>query len=205
MPTTPTYALPYPAASDPADVPIDMQELADRLEVVMPTLRAKLPLLTALPGSPVDGDEVIFTNSLTNPAWAFHLRYVAAATRKWWCIGGVPHRAETNPAAVLTLATWITGASLVAPAPGLYIVTVSASAQLGATATAGLFGPGIVGAGAPVVNYQFGAAAGVYLPTVQATVTATAGQSICTYIQQTGGTAGTLNLNRLHAMAAYLD
>ena len=32
MPTTPTYALPYPAASDPADVPTDMNELATALD-----------------------------------------------------------------------------------------------------------------------------------------------------------------------------
>ena len=38
MPATPTYALPYPAAGDPADVPVDMQELADRIEAVLPTV-----------------------------------------------------------------------------------------------------------------------------------------------------------------------
>jgi hypothetical protein len=38
MPTTPIYALPYPAASDPADVPLDMQELAERVEAVFPTV-----------------------------------------------------------------------------------------------------------------------------------------------------------------------
>jgi hypothetical protein len=32
MPTTPIYQLPYPAASDPADVPLDMRELADAIE-----------------------------------------------------------------------------------------------------------------------------------------------------------------------------
>jgi hypothetical protein len=32
MPATPIYALPYPASSDPADVPLDMQKLADRIE-----------------------------------------------------------------------------------------------------------------------------------------------------------------------------
>jgi hypothetical protein len=32
MPTTPIYALPYPAATDPADVPLDMQELAEAVE-----------------------------------------------------------------------------------------------------------------------------------------------------------------------------
>lgn len=32
MPATPVYQLPYPAAADPADVPLDMQELADAIE-----------------------------------------------------------------------------------------------------------------------------------------------------------------------------
>ena len=36
MPTTPIYALPYPAAADPADVPLDMRELAEQIEAVFP-------------------------------------------------------------------------------------------------------------------------------------------------------------------------
>jgi len=35
MPATPTWALPYPAISDPANVPLDMQELCDRLEILL--------------------------------------------------------------------------------------------------------------------------------------------------------------------------
>src|SRR5262245_61911112 len=34
MPSTPVLALPYPAGTDPANVPLDMQELADRIEAV---------------------------------------------------------------------------------------------------------------------------------------------------------------------------
>jgi hypothetical protein len=34
MPTTPDLLLPYPAATDPADVPVDMQELAERIDTV---------------------------------------------------------------------------------------------------------------------------------------------------------------------------
>ena len=34
MPTTATMLLPYPAATDPADVPTDMRELAERIETV---------------------------------------------------------------------------------------------------------------------------------------------------------------------------
>lgn len=43
MPTTPTYALPYPAETDTADVPRDMQALANRLEVVLPTASVGVP------------------------------------------------------------------------------------------------------------------------------------------------------------------
>lgn len=35
MPATPIYALPYPAATDPADVPADMGALANRVEAVI--------------------------------------------------------------------------------------------------------------------------------------------------------------------------
>jgi hypothetical protein len=35
MPSTPVYALPYPASTDPADVPADMQRLADRIEAAI--------------------------------------------------------------------------------------------------------------------------------------------------------------------------
>lgn len=40
MPTTPTYALPYPAPTEPADVPLDMQELCQRLETVLAGIAA---------------------------------------------------------------------------------------------------------------------------------------------------------------------
>jgi hypothetical protein len=54
MPTTPIYALPYPAATDPADVPADMQRLANRLEAVLPTLGGVVKIsdqLLAAPGA----------------------------------------------------------------------------------------------------------------------------------------------------------
>ena len=38
MPETPVYALPYPLGTDPAYVPADVRALADRLEVVLPTV-----------------------------------------------------------------------------------------------------------------------------------------------------------------------
>lgn len=47
MPATPVLALPYPAATDPADVPADIQKLADRLETVI----AKMPAVSAYKGA----------------------------------------------------------------------------------------------------------------------------------------------------------
>jgi hypothetical protein len=49
-----------------------------------------IPLSTTLPASPVDGQEVILTNSLTAPAYLWLMRYVAASTypNKWIYVGG---------------------------------------------------------------------------------------------------------------------
>jgi hypothetical protein len=42
MGTTPIYQLPYPEAVDPADVPLDMRELAERLEAIKAGAGAEL-------------------------------------------------------------------------------------------------------------------------------------------------------------------
>jgi hypothetical protein len=65
MPTTPIYALPYPAPGDPADVPIDMQELAERIEVAMApwiiahsaSIAAPSAALTSLPLTVLDAEK----------------------------------------------------------------------------------------------------------------------------------------------------
>ena len=43
-------------------------------------------LVTSLPGSPTDGQQVIFTNSTSAPAYQWLMQYVAAITT-WICIG----------------------------------------------------------------------------------------------------------------------
>jgi microcystin-dependent protein len=48
--TTGSFLLPYPSATDPADVPADVKALADRLEVVLGQLQA------ATPAQPLPGD-----------------------------------------------------------------------------------------------------------------------------------------------------
>ena len=46
MPATAVYQLPYPAPADPADVPLDMQELAERIEAAVGpgTLTGQIPV-----------------------------------------------------------------------------------------------------------------------------------------------------------------
>lgn len=43
MGSTPTYALPYPETGDPADVSLDMRELAERIEAVLTAGRFAVP------------------------------------------------------------------------------------------------------------------------------------------------------------------
>jgi hypothetical protein len=50
-----------------------------------------IPLVTTLPASPFDGQEVDLTDSLLTPSWVWRFRYVAAApTNKWKFVGGPP-------------------------------------------------------------------------------------------------------------------
>jgi len=92
--------------------------------IVIPTV----PLVTALPGSPVDGDEVILTDSLTAGTYQWRFRYVAArATNKWVYIGGGA-AVNTREGAGTTSSTSYTdlsdgsGPSLMYPVAGDYIV-----------------------------------------------------------------------------------
>jgi hypothetical protein len=97
-------------------------------------------LVTALPGSPVDGQECIFVDSLTAPTYTWRLRYVAAkATNKWVFVGGAPAiRTVDTPEAVAAaaygdLAT--VGPSFTLPVAGDYdiqatFVTGTGSSQM---------------------------------------------------------------------------
>ena len=69
MGTTPNYQLPYPETSDPATVPVDVRELADRLEVRARAVAAAAPpvgspipwLVTAIPAGyrEFDGSAIV--------------------------------------------------------------------------------------------------------------------------------------------------
>ena len=131
--TTPTLALPYPVPDDTVDVPRDVKALADKLDA-MSSLRPAL--VSALPGSPVDAQEVYFAADATN-GLIWHLRYRAAAagSYKWEFLGGPPLFAQvnvgppgtyeaTNTAGYGELAT--SGPTLTLPLAGDYMVGIGA-------------------------------------------------------------------------------
>ena len=145
MPTTPTLLLPYPAPTDPADVPTDMGELANQIEAVrgaanglaalgsdgkVPAAQLPaggstvIPLVTTLPGSPTDGQEVILVDSLTAATYQWRLRYNAGATSpyKWEFVGGAALLTLETTQVAPTVAAGKTavGPSPTAPRAGIY-------------------------------------------------------------------------------------
>lgn len=88
--------------------------------------------VTALPSSPADGDEIIFTDSLTAPTYRWHLRYNSGSSSsyKWEFIGGTPALVmvttdEASPGASYADLTTV-GPSFTTPLAGDYVVTISA-------------------------------------------------------------------------------
>jgi hypothetical protein len=72
-------------------------------------------LVTSLPGSPADGDEVLYTDSLTVPTYVWRLRYIAAATTyRWYYVGGPPVAVSIATAEATTSTTY---AALTTPGP----------------------------------------------------------------------------------------
>lgn len=141
MPTTPTFALPYPTLSDTADVPRDIQALATRLD----GLALVPPIVTSLPGSPIDGQEVYYQADATNGVY-WHLRYRSGATGsyKWEFIGGPPLAADSivfTTFAGFSANTWgtlVATLKVTLPLAGDYDVQTGASMRNN-TATAALF------------------------------------------------------------------
>lgn len=85
--------------------------------------------VTALPASPVDGQQIVLTDSLTAPTYHWLLQYMAAkASNKWLYIGGAPaaSQVETNEARAST--TWgaltTAGPSFTLPVAGDYDIEI---------------------------------------------------------------------------------
>lgn len=92
-------------------------------------LAATYPTIgTALPGSPVDGQEFILTDSLTAPTYAWTFKYVAGISdaNKWVFIGGSPAVSETSTDSTVGSATYVdptsTVVSITVPRAGVYII-----------------------------------------------------------------------------------
>jgi hypothetical protein len=85
MPTTPIYALPYPAAADPADVPLDLQKLAERTELVFPGSELAYAERTTNLAIPTSAESAP-TDVVSTPATAYDGRPVLVeffAPRVW--------------------------------------------------------------------------------------------------------------------------
>lgn len=116
MPQTAVLLLPFPADTDPADVPTDMQELANQIEAVrgtpnglaatdaagkLPTAQLPLMLVPMLAGppfpAPADGVEFVLTDSLTAPTYRWRLRHNVQGTpsqKRWEYVGGTAAEAR---------------------------------------------------------------------------------------------------------------
>jgi hypothetical protein len=85
----------------------------------------------ALPGSPVDGQEAILVDNVTNPTYQWLFRYNAGSSSayKWECIGGASTGAETIGTDTTTSTTIVNlsnGPSILIPRAGDWLVEVNA-------------------------------------------------------------------------------
>jgi hypothetical protein len=93
-------------------------------------LSITIPLVTALPGSPTDGQEVILVDSLTTPTYWWRLRYNAGetSTYKWEFVGGIEYRnyVDACSAGINLVNTGYTdvpsGPTFIVPRAGEYVV-----------------------------------------------------------------------------------
>jgi hypothetical protein len=86
-----------------------------------PAWAAQIPLVTSLPASPIDGQEIYYLADATNGI-IWHLRYRASSSSayKWEFVGGSSLLAETAADAGLTTTIAVIGPSLTLPLAGNY-------------------------------------------------------------------------------------
>jgi hypothetical protein len=133
----------------------------------------KIPYGTSLPAAPVDGQEAILVDSLTNPSYTWRFRYHAGSTSgfKWEFVGGAPLLgwSSGNVTNGGTLNAWlnVVAATLNVPRSGDYRIAGSGTVThptAGASSYLGIY----VGSTANVPGYaQFGfPVAGGYAGTI---------------------------------------
>lgn len=94
--TTPTWLLPYPDQAETANVPRDLQALAEAADGAITQVHTTgAPVVTVLPTLPVDGYEVYYVVDAVNGI-VWHLRYrsASASVNKWEYVGGSALSAE---------------------------------------------------------------------------------------------------------------
>jgi len=100
-----------------------------------------IPLVTALPSNPNNGDEIVLTDSLSAGTYHWHFRYVAArSSNKWVFVGGTPLVGETATSETRTntaygdLSGGATGPSITLPVAGDYVITHGLDGENGSAA-----------------------------------------------------------------------
>lgn len=148
MGATTRLLLPYPELTDPADVPLDIKELADRLELLV-----NVPTVTSLPGSPVNGQEVYYVADATNGVvWHLKYRSASASAYKWEFVGGGDLFVRTNVAmeTVADGAAWhnpaTTDVALAVPLGGDYLAHYGANMDAAAPEGTGIIFQNIINA-----------------------------------------------------------
>lgn len=133
MPFSPGYTRTKSFAALGTLLPGDLNAIQDDLGGAL-AHRAPLQVVSALPGSPTDGQEVVYQNAgmaTDGIAWRLKYRAGSASAYKWECIGGVPWSAavdtsETTAAGVFTDLTTV-GPDITVPLGGDYYVQIGAS------------------------------------------------------------------------------
>lgn len=142
---------------------------------------------TQLPASPVDGQEHVLVDSVTNPSYQWRFRYNAQSTSayKWEFVGGAPKEVIINADEILAATgSWIDapsqiGPSFIVPRAGDYTTQGWANFYAASGVAAGYMGPAIA-AGSPTLPIAWGTGGGNLQggAVCNGTMTVAAGQEI---------------------------
>jgi hypothetical protein len=125
MPTTPAYELPYPAPTDPADVPADLQKLAAQVALVLGGALSATP-----PANPIDGQLWAFP-AAAGTVWLFRYNPASGSAYKWEFVGGPPWESPMGGGGATAAYGDIGSLSpFTVPRNGDYVVAFGASAYV---------------------------------------------------------------------------
>jgi hypothetical protein len=124
------------------------------------SVKFDIPIVTALPGSPSDGDEVYLqTSAMAAANLIWHLRYRAAAgTYKWEYLGGSPFITGVSGDITTTSSSRVamtSGPTVVLPLAGKYILSLDVTVVGAATPGTALHGIRLDSGAAPITNCEW--------------------------------------------------